>query len=95
VIFETLLYVLAYVRGDAVNTAKVFQSGNIQAVRIPKEFRLEGEEVEILRRGGSLILRPARKSWAALIESLGKFSDDFMEQGRNQPPVQKRGRAFP
>ena len=77
-----------------MKTARVFRSGNSQAVRIPKEFRLEGEEVEIQKRGGVLILRPTKKSWVALTESLGKFSDDFMEDGRNQPPAQKRGRAF-
>ena len=78
-----------------MRTAKVFKSGNSQAVRIPKEFHLEGAEVEIRRQGGSLILRPRKKSWAALIESLKKFSDDFMEQGRNQRPAQDRRRAFP
>jgi len=77
-----------------MKTAKVFKSGNSQAVRIPKEFRLEGEEVEIRKRGGSLVLSPRKKSWAALIDSLKKFSDDFMEQGRHQPPAQNRGRAF-
>ena len=77
-----------------MKTAKVFRSGNSQAVRIPKEFHLEGEEVEIRRQGGSLVLRPRKKSWAALIESLNKFSDDFMEHGRHQPPTQNRGRAF-
>ena len=77
-----------------MKTARVFRSGNSQAVRIPKEFHIDGEEVEIRKRGGSLILRPTRKSWAALIESLGKFSDDFMEPGRNQPPAQHRGRGF-
>ena len=77
-----------------MKTAKVFKSGNSQAVRIPKEFRLEGEEVEIRKQGGSLILRPKKKSWAALIGSLKKFTDDFMDQGRNQPPAQNRGRTF-
>ena len=77
-----------------MKTAKVFKSGNSQAVRIPKEFHLEGEEVEIRRQGGALILRSRKKSWAALFESLNKFSDDFMEQGRSQPPTQHRGRAF-
>lgn len=38
--------------------AKVFQSGNSQAVRLPKEFRFDVEEVEIFRRGDELILRP-------------------------------------
>jgi antitoxin VapB len=77
-----------------MKTAKVFKSGNSQAVRIPKEFHLDDAEVEIRKQGGSLILRPRKKSWAALIESLDKFSDDFMDQGRNQPPVQRRGRPF-
>ncbi len=77
-----------------MKTARVFKSGNSQAVRIPKEFHLEGEEVEIRKRGGSLVLRPRKKSWEALIESLKKFTDDFMEEGRNQPPAQDRGRAF-
>ena len=77
-----------------MKTAKVFRSGNSQAVRIPKEFHLEGEQVEIRKRGGSLVLRPTKKSWAALIESLTKFTDDFMAEGRQQPPAQDRGRAF-
>jgi antitoxin VapB len=77
-----------------MKTAKVFKSGNSQAVRIPKEFQLDGDEVEILKRGDTLVLRPKKKSWAALIQSLQKFTDDFMESGRNQPPVQKRNRAF-
>ena len=78
-----------------MKTAKVFRSGNSQAVRIPKEFHLEGREVEIRRQGQSLILRPRQHSWAALIESLNKFTDDFMEQGRRQSPTQDRSRAFP
>ena len=77
-----------------MKTAKVFRSGNSQAVRIPKEFHLEGQEVEIRKRGGSLILRPKKQSWAALIESLQKFTEDFMVRGRNQPPAQNRSRGF-
>lgn len=77
-----------------MKTTKVFKSGNSQAVRIPKEFHLEGEEVEIRRKGKSLILRPKKQSWAALIDSLEKFTDDFMADGRRQPPVQDRSRAF-
>ncbi len=75
-------------------TAKIFKSGNSQAVRIPKEFQLEGTEVEIQRRGDALILRPKRKSWAPLLESLEKFSDDFMASGREQPDDQERDEAF-
>lgn len=82
-----------YMKG-AMKTAKVFKSGNSQAVRIPKEFHLEGEEVEIRQKGGALILRSKKQSWAALIDSLEKFTDDFMEHGRRQPPLQDRGRSL-
>ncbi len=78
-----------------MKTAKVFRSGNSQAVRIPKEFHLDGEEVEIRRQGGSLVLRPRKESWAALVNSLKMFTDDFMKEERRQPPTQERGRTFP
>ncbi len=78
----------------ATKTAKIFRSGNSQAVRIPKEFQLEGTEVEIQRRGDTLILRSKRKSWAPFLQSLAKFSDDFMEGGREQPEPQERDEAF-
>lgn len=79
----------------AIKTAKIFRSGNSQAVRIPKEFQLEGTEVEIQRRGDTLILRPRRKSWAPLLDSLATFSEDFLETGRDQPQQQDRDEAFP
>lgn len=75
-------------------TAKIFKSGNSQAVRIPKEFQLGGTEVEIERRGDALILRPKRKSWEPLLKSLARFSDDFMERGRDQPRLQARNEVF-
>jgi antitoxin VapB len=78
-----------------MKTAKVFKSGNSQAVRIPREFHLKGGEVEIQKRGEVLILRPKRKSWATFFESLGKFSDDFMATGRQRRTVQQRKRLFP
>ena len=77
-----------------MKTAKVFRSGNSQAVRIPKEFQLEGSEVEIVKSGSSLVLRPCKKSWAPLFESLNKFTDGFMKDGRQQPRIQKREKAF-
>ena len=78
-----------------MKTAKVFKSGNSQAVRIPKEFHFKGSEVEIQQKGDVLILRPKKKSWATFFESLGKFSDDYMATGRKQPRVQQRKRFFP
>ena len=77
-----------------MKTAKIFRSGNSQAVRIPKEFQMAGDEVEILKKGNSLILRPKKKSWTSLVESLEKFTEDFMTNGRRQPRIQKRSELF-
>ena len=77
-----------------VKTAKVFKSGNSQAVRIPKEFHLDHDEVQIRRRGNTLVLEPRNRSWMQLLESLDKFTDDFMAEGRQQPTLQKRRRTF-
>ncbi len=69
--------------------AKVFRSGNSQAVRLPKEFRFDVEEVEISREGDAVILRPrpsVSTRWASLRAAVDRvFSADFMADGRQQP----------
>lgn len=72
-----------------MNTARIFESGNSQAVRLPKEFRLEGSEVYIKRVGRGLLLMPTDDPWASLAGSLEKFSGDFLEE-RLQPPLESR-----
>jgi antitoxin VapB len=76
-----------------METAKLFKNGKSQAVRLPKEFRFEGDRVYIRRMGNAVILLPYRASWDALIESLDLFSEDFMSE-RVQPPVQDRENLF-
>ena len=73
-----------------MNTAKIFKNGNSQAVRLPKEFQFDSVEVEILRRGEEVILRKKPKDATKLFELLTSLSDDFMENGRQQPPIQER-----
>lgn len=77
-----------------MNTAKLFISGNSQAVRLPKEYRFEGTEVFIKRVGNAVILLPYHEPWQSLIESLDEFPDDFME-ARDQPADQEREPVFP
>ncbi|MCX6564974.1 MAG: type II toxin-antitoxin system VapB family antitoxin [Candidatus Aminicenantes bacterium] len=72
-----------------MRTARLFRNGQSQAVRLPKEFRFEGEFVYVKKTGDSVILLPAGGMWNSFIESLDKFSADFMT-GRNQPKEQKR-----
>ena len=73
---------------------KLFMSGNSQAVRIPREFQLEGDEVEIQRRGNTLVIRPKARTWQLLLDSLALFNDDLMQKGRQQPTFQKRTSSF-
>ncbi len=73
-----------------METAKLFQNGSSQAVRLPKAFRLPGDEVKIYKQGNRVILEPVETTWDELFESLNEFPDDFMENGRNQPAMQER-----
>ena len=73
-----------------MNTAKIFRSGNSQAVRLPKEFQFDVSEVEIYRRGDEVVLRKKLQNLSRVFDLLTDMSDDFMEDGRNQPPMQER-----
>ena len=66
-------------------TAKLFENGRSQAVRLPKEYRFEGDEVSINKVGDIVILMPQENKWSGLLNSLELFSDDFMSDGREQP----------
>lgn len=69
---------------------KVFKSGNSQAVRIPKEFQLDVDEVEIVKRGNDLIIRKPGQSAAVVYDILTSFSPDFFAEGREQPELTER-----
>jgi antitoxin VapB len=56
-----------------MTVARVFQHGNSQAVRIPREYRVEGSEVEISRVGRVLILRPMKISFADALAAVAGF----------------------
>jgi len=73
-----------------MQTAKLFQNGRSQAVRLPKAFRMKGKEVKISRQGDKIILEPIETSWSAWFSALDDFSDDFMQDGRDQPEQQER-----
>lgn len=70
--------------------ARVFQSGNSQAIRLPKEFRLEVDRVEIFRRGEEIILRERPANAAAIFDALASLPDDFMAEGREDTAPQER-----
>ncbi len=72
-----------------MRTAKIFQNGQSQAVRLPKEFRFDDSEVFIKKSGNVVQLIPRTDSWNVLFDSLKKFSGDFMSE-RSQPELDKR-----
>ena len=73
-----------------METAKVFISGNSQAVRLPKEYRFDTDEVCIKKLGKSIIMYPKEYEFEAFLEGINGFSDDFMESGREQQTPQER-----
>lgn len=73
-----------------MQTAKLFQNGRSQAVRLPKDCQFPGTDVLVQRVGDSVILFPSDKRWETFLHGLNGFSRDFMEQGRQQPAEQKR-----
>jgi len=70
--------------------AKLFKNGNSQAVRLPKAFRIPGNEVKIFKKGNQIVIEPIETTWDSLLESLSEFPEDFLKDGRNQPSMQKR-----
>jgi antitoxin VapB len=68
--------------------AKVFQSGNSQAVRLPKQFRLTSDEVEIYRRGDEIVLREKPRNLARAFELLCDLPQIEREDG---PPQEREG----
>lgn len=70
--------------------ARIFQSGNSQAVRLPKEFRFNTDQVEIFRQGNDIVLRQIPTNAAAVFDLLTSLPVDFMADGREDLPPQER-----
>jgi antitoxin VapB len=73
-----------------MGTARVFRSGNSQAVRLPKQFRFKSKEVEIFRRGDEIILREKEGNLARAFDLIAGLPEDFKIPGREKDRPQKR-----
>lgn len=71
-------------------TARVFENGRSQAVRLPKECRFTGSEVAVNKVGEMVILMPKENKWTGFLSSFDMFTDDFMKEGRKQSVMQER-----
>jgi antitoxin VapB len=72
-----------------MDTARIFQSGRSQAVRLPKEFRFPGTEVGVRHFGNGVLLLPVDNPWATLESALSAFEPGFV-LSREQPETQVR-----
>ena len=70
--------------------AKVFENGRSQAIRIPKEYRVDADEVMIRKVGSVLIIAPRNVGWDDFFEAMGYFSTDYMDGGRVSDELEER-----
>ena len=73
-----------------MHTAKLFKNGRSQAVRLPKDYQFSGSDVFIQKIGDSVIIFPKDKIWKTFLHGLDGFTKDYLREGREQPPMQKR-----
>jgi antitoxin VapB len=73
-----------------MDTARVFKSGNSQAVRLPKQFRFKGKEVEIFRRGKEVVMREKSDSLAHAFDLILALPEDIELPDRKKDIPQKR-----
>jgi antitoxin VapB len=73
-----------------MDTAKLFQTGRSQAVRLPRQFRFKGKEVRVRRFGLGVLLEPTKIDREAWYAALDRFDEPFMPEGRNQPVTPSR-----
>lgn len=73
-----------------MTTTRVFKSGNSQAVRLPKEFQVSVDRLEIFRRGDDLVLRTPPADLSRAFDVLAGLPDDFLPEGRQDAPPQPR-----
>jgi len=71
-----------------MDTAKLFKTGRSQAVRLPKEYRFEGDEVYIKRVGAAVVLLPKKKTWDDVFRALDMFEPGSFPD-REQPKEQQ------
>jgi len=77
-----------------MDTARLFQSGRSQAVRLPKAYRFEGTEVVVRHFGNGVLLLPVNEPWTMMDAALAAFEPGF-QISREQPATQEREELLP
>ena len=73
-----------------MDTAKIFENGRSQAVRLPQKYRFNADEVVIQRLGDAVLLVPKESLWNTFMDGVNSFTEDFFENGRDQGGQEER-----
>lgn len=73
-----------------METAKIFENGRSQAVRLPKKFRFDVDEVVVQQLGDAVLLVPKGSLWQTFMDGLNGFTGDIFEDGRDQGTQEAR-----
>ena len=73
----------------AAQIAKIFMNGRSQAVRLPKEFRFDTDEVYITKQGDNIVISPKRPTWDDFFDAQPAFDEDFLENRADTPPQER------
>lgn len=73
-----------------MESAKIFENGRSQAVRLPKKFRFNADEVIVQQLGDAVILVPKESLWETFMAGLDGFTGDIFEDGRDQGVQKER-----
>ncbi len=66
--------------------AKIFMNGRSQAIRLPKEFRFDTDEIYITKQGQNIIISPKKPTWGEFFDSDSTFGDDFLKNRNDTDP---------
>ena len=73
-----------------METAKIFENGRSQAVRLPKKFRFNTDEVVVQQLGAAVLLVPKESLWNTFMDGVNSFTEDIFENGRDQGGQEER-----
>ena len=73
-----------------METAKIFENGRSQAVRLPQKYRFQADEVVIQKLGDAVLLVPKESLWNTFLDGVNSFTDDIFENGRDQGTQEDR-----
>ena len=73
-----------------MDTAKIFENGRSQAVRLPQKYRFNADEVVIQRLGDAVLLVPKESLWNPFMDGVNSFTEDIFENGRDQGGQEER-----